>query len=48
MAGLNETEFMALLEKHKDEFYRYVYRNIWNESAAEDVFSSAVMTAWSS
>ena len=47
MPGLNETEFMELLEQYKDEFYRYAYRNVWNEHAADDVFSSAVMTAWS-
>jgi RNA polymerase sigma-70 factor (ECF subfamily) len=45
-ATLTGEEFVELLEAHKDEFFRYVYRNVWNASVAEDVFSSAVMAAW--
>lgn len=40
-------EMLTLIEKHKDEFHRFVYRNVWNPSAAEDVFSSAVLVALS-
>ena len=43
---LTGAEFVELLDKHRDEFFRYVYRNVWNASVAEDVFSSAVMAAW--
>ncbi|NQZ66813.1 MAG: RNA polymerase sigma factor [Lentisphaeria bacterium] len=44
--ALNEQSFLELLERYKDEFYRYVYRVVWNVSAAEDVFASAVQVAW--
>ncbi len=46
MATLNDKEFLALLDKHRDEFYRYVLRNVWNADTAEDVLSNAVMTAY--
>lgn len=46
MSKLGEKEFLELLEKHKDEFYRFVRRSVWNESDVEDVFSDAVMVAW--
>ena len=46
MNSLTEREFLELLEKHKDEFYRFVRRSVWNESDVEDVFSEAVMVAW--
>lgn len=46
MSKLGEKEFLKLLEKHKDEFYRFVRRSVWNDSDVEDVFSEAVMVAW--
>lgn len=44
--SLSENEFLELIEKHRHEFYRYIHRNVWNASAADDVFSEAVMVAW--
>lgn len=40
--------FLSEIEARKDEFYRYVYRNIWDTSVADDVFSSAVLAAYKS
>lgn len=39
-------DFLELIEKHKDEFYRYTYRTVWDSGVADDVFSSAVLAAW--
>ena len=41
-------EFLPLIEKHKDELYAYIYRNVWDSSLADDVFSSAVLAAYKS
>jgi len=41
-------EFLILIEKHRDEFYRYVLRNVWDSGVADDVFSSAVLAAYKS
>ena len=41
-------EFAEQLEKRKDEFFRYIYRNVWDTSVAEDVFASAVLAAYKS
>jgi RNA polymerase sigma-70 factor, ECF subfamily len=41
---MNET--LANIEKHRDQFYRFVVRNVWDTSVAEDVFASAVLTAY--
>jgi len=38
-------EFMALVERYRDEFYRYVVRTLWDSNQAEDVFQSAVLAA---
>lgn len=40
--------FLEQIEARKDEFYRYIYRNVWDTSVAEDVFSSAVLAAYKS
>ena len=40
------TEFLGLIEKHRDEFYRYVLRTVWDSNVAEDVFQSAVLAAY--
>lgn len=39
-------EFLVTIERHKDEFFRYVHRNVWDSGVAEDVFSSAVLAAY--
>ena len=41
-------EFLVEIEKRKDEFYRYIVRNVWDTSVADDVFSSAVLAAYKS
>ncbi len=46
MSGISSQEFLAQIEKYKDEFYRFVYRSVWNNSDVDDVFSEAVMVAW--
>ena len=43
---MTESEFLEKVEAHRHEFYRYVLRNVWNPSVAEDVFSSAIMAAY--
>ena len=44
--AMTESEFLDKIEAHRHEFYRYVLRNVWNNSVAEDVFSSAVIAAY--
>ena len=39
-------EFLQLLEKHRHEFYGYIYRTIWDSQGADDVFSEAVLAAY--
>lgn len=39
-------EFLDTIENCKDEFYRFVRRNVWDSGVAEDVFSSAVLAAY--
>lgn len=41
-------EFLENIKKRKDEFYRYIYRNVWDTSVAEDVFSASVLAAYKS
>lgn len=38
-------EFMAQVERYRDEFYRYVVRTLWDGNMADDVFQSAVLSA---
>jgi RNA polymerase sigma-70 factor (ECF subfamily) len=38
--------FLEQIEEHKDEFYRYIYRNVWDSGVVDDVFSSAVLTVY--
>ena len=40
------SDFLPQLEKHRDEFYRYVLRTVWDSNVAEDVFQSAVLAAF--
>jgi RNA polymerase sigma-70 factor (ECF subfamily) len=39
-------EFIEKIEKHRDEFYRFIKRNVWDTSVAEDVFSQGVLAAY--
>ena len=39
-------EFLEKIEKHRNEFYRFVHRNVWDGGVSEDVFSQAVLTAY--
>jgi RNA polymerase sigma-70 factor (ECF subfamily) len=39
-------EFLEKITQHRDEFYRYVLRNVWDTGVADDVFSSAVLAAY--
>ncbi len=41
-----EDFFLKSIEQHRHEFYRFVLRNVWDSSVAEDVFSSAVLAAY--
>lgn len=43
---LTPEEFLALVEKHRDELYRYVLRLAWDAGKADDVFSAAVLAAY--
>lgn len=43
---MKDQKFIDLIEKYRNEFYRYVYRNLWNSSQVDDVFSSAVLAAY--
>ena len=38
--------FLVHIEQHKDEFFRYVRRSVWDTGVAEDVFSQGVLTAY--
>lgn len=38
--------FVELIERHKDEFYRYIRRTAWDVGTADDIFSAAVLAAW--
>ena len=39
-------EFLAQLNQHRDELYRYIYRTAWDAAAADDIYSSGVLVAW--
>jgi len=39
-------EFLEKIEKHRDQFYRFILRNVWDSGIAEDVFSQAVLAAY--
>lgn len=41
-----KNEFLPLVEQHRDEFFRYTLRTVWDTGVAEDVFASAVLAAW--
>lgn len=39
-------EFLEKIEQHRNEFYRFIYRNVWDSGVADDVFSSGVLAAY--
>jgi RNA polymerase sigma-70 factor, ECF subfamily len=39
-------EFLEKIELHRDEFFRFILRNVWDSGVAEDVFSQAVLAAY--
>ena len=39
-------EFLEKIETHRNEFYRFVHRNVWDSGVSEDVFSQAVLAAY--
>lgn len=41
-----KNEFMQLVEQHRDEFFRYTLRTVWDTGVAEDVFASAMLAGW--
>ena len=43
--SLGMEEMLAMIEKHKDEIFRYARRNTSDADTAEDIFSSAVLAA---
>jgi RNA polymerase sigma-70 factor, ECF subfamily len=44
---IDDDSFIELIEKHRDEFYRFVHHTLWNQSNADDVFSEAILVAYS-
>ena len=43
---MNPEEFTDLTEQYRHEFYTYIYRQLWDKTQAEDIFSQGIMTAW--
>lgn len=43
---LTADEFLVLVDKHRDEYYRYANRILWDSAMADDVFASAVLAAF--
>ena len=41
-----DSDFLTQVEQHRHEFFAFVQRTVWNESHAEDVFSSAILSAY--
>jgi len=39
-------EFEEKIAQHRNEFFRFILRNVWDSGLAEDVFSSAVLAAY--
>lgn len=39
-------DFVQKIDRHKDEFYRYIRRMAWDSESVDDIFSSAVLAAW--
>lgn len=43
---LTSQEFLDLVERHRNEFFRYILRQAWDHQVAEDVFAAAVLAAF--
>lgn len=41
-----DRDFLTQVEQHRHEFFAFVQRTVWNENHAEDVFSSAILSAY--
>jgi RNA polymerase sigma-70 factor (ECF subfamily) len=39
-------EFLHNIERYKDEFYRFIRRNVWDSGVADDVFQQGVLAAY--
>ena len=39
-------DILANIERHRDQFYRFVVRNVWDHAMVDDVFASAVLAAF--
>lgn len=39
-------EFLEKIERHRDEFFRFIKRNVWDTGVAEDVFGQGVLAAY--
>jgi len=39
-------DFLSQIAEHREQFYRFVYRNVWDSAAADDVFAAAVLAAF--
>lgn len=39
-------DILSTIERYKDQLYRFVLRNVWDRSMADDVFASAVLAAY--
>lgn len=44
--GISKEKFLELMEPHRDEFFRYILRQAWDASKAEDIFASAVLAGF--
>ena len=43
---MSPEEFTQLIEAHRHEFYSYIYKQLWDKSLCDDIFSQSMMTAW--
>ena len=43
---LSETEFLEFVSKYRNEYFAYANNALTDKTLVEDVFSSAIMTAW--
>jgi RNA polymerase sigma-70 factor (ECF subfamily) len=45
-AAASGDEFLVKIGQHRDEFYRFILRNVWDSGVADDVFAQAVLAAY--
>lgn len=43
---MNDNDILVLIEKHRDQLYRFALRTVWDSSMADDVFASTVLAAY--